>query len=96
MAKKADEVARENTTNLEAFLARAGAKERAKIEKHLSLRDAETGPAFGKLWRKSSHRLWAVSPQCRLRPWEIWPSSFSYRMANTACRSSRWKTPVMG
>jgi hypothetical protein len=62
MAKKVDEVPRESHTNLESFLARAGAKERAKIEKHLSLRDAEAGPAFGKLWRKLATILGGFAP----------------------------------
>jgi hypothetical protein len=48
--------------DLETFLARAGAKERAKIEKHLGLRDTETGPGYGKLWRKVAAILGGLAP----------------------------------
>src|SRR4051812_42174822 len=48
--------------DLETFLARAGAKERAKIEKHLALRETETGPGFGKLWRKVASVLGGLAP----------------------------------
>ncbi len=37
---------------LESFLARAAAKERVKIEKHLALADAEADGARGALWRR--------------------------------------------
>jgi hypothetical protein len=48
--------------DLETFLARAGAKERAKIEKHLLLRETETGPGFGKLWRRVASVLGGLAP----------------------------------
>ena len=37
---------------IESLLERAGAKERAKIEKHLASCDAEEGVEHGQLWRK--------------------------------------------
>src|ERR1700722_4618881 len=65
MPKKLDETPRETPTagaDLETFLARAGAKERAKIEKHLALRETETGPALSKLWRKVAAILGGLAP----------------------------------
>ena len=63
MAKKVDAApTRESGPDLETFLARAGAKERAKIEKHLGLRETETGPGFGKLWRRVAAVLGGLAP----------------------------------
>ena len=63
MAKKvAAAPTREPEADLETFLARAGAKERAKIEKHLTTRETETGPAFSKLWRRVAAVLGGLAP----------------------------------
>jgi hypothetical protein len=63
MAKKVDAApSRNSDADLETFLARAGAKERAKIEKHLLLRETETGPGFGKLWRRVASVLGGLAP----------------------------------
>jgi len=62
MAKKVDAPTRNSDADLETFLARAGAKERAKIEKHLALRETETGPGFGKLWRRVASVLGTLAP----------------------------------
>ena len=49
--------------DLETFLARKLArKERAKIEKHLAMRETETGPALSKLWRKVASVLGNLAP----------------------------------
>lgn len=62
MAKKADAPARNSEIDLETFLSRAGAKERAKIEKHLALRDTESAGQFSKLWRRVASVLGALAP----------------------------------
>lgn len=62
MAKKVDAPARNSEADLEAFLSRLGAKERTKIEKHLSTREAAAGPEFGKLWRRVAAALGALAP----------------------------------
>lgn len=62
MAKKVDAPVPETELDLESFLARSGAKERAKIEKHLATRDTETGPAFSKLWRRVATVLGSLAP----------------------------------
>ncbi|HWE01553.1 MAG TPA: hypothetical protein VG326_04020 [Tepidisphaeraceae bacterium] len=65
MAKKADAPVLPPpppVVDVETFLARAGAKERAKIEKHLALRDSEVGPGYSKLWRRISAVLGGLAP----------------------------------
>ena len=62
MAKKAAAPTREPEVDLESFLSRAGAKERAKIEKHLTTRETETGPAFSTLWRRVAAVLGGLAP----------------------------------
>lgn len=62
MAKKADAPARNPEVDVETILSRAGAKERAKIDKHLALRDTETADAYGKLWRPLVSVLGALAP----------------------------------
>ncbi len=49
---------------LEALLARSGARDRASIEKHLAACDAEGVPGHGDLWRRLAGRLgtWATLP----------------------------------
>jgi hypothetical protein len=47
---------------LEAFLTRAGTKERTKIEKHLALIDAEGGPEHGAVFRRIAIRLGELAP----------------------------------
>jgi len=44
------------------LLARAGSKERASIEKHLAVADAEADPTHGKLWRHLAGTLGNLSP----------------------------------
>ena len=47
---------------LEAFLTRAGTKERTKLEKHLALIDAENGPEHGNVFRQIATRLGEMAP----------------------------------
>lgn len=54
--------ARDGAAALETFLTRAGAKERAKIEKHLALADAENGPEHGRVFRQIAVRLGEMAP----------------------------------
>jgi len=49
-------------TEYQALLARAGAKDRASIERHVAACDAEDGPAHGSLWRRIAARLGALAP----------------------------------
>ena len=46
----------------QALLARAGAKDRASIERHVAACDAEDGPAHGALWRRIAARLGTLAP----------------------------------
>ena len=50
------------TPRLEDILARAGAKDRASIEKHLAACDAEPDPNHGNLWRRLAAKLGALVP----------------------------------
>ena len=71
MAKKADAPAvavsvsvavASPEADVETFLARAGAKERAKIEKHLTLRDSEGSTNFSRLWRRVAGVMGGLAP----------------------------------
>lgn len=48
--------------DLDPLLARWPAKERARIEKHLALSDAESDGARGKLWRRLAAALGTLAP----------------------------------
>ena len=50
-------------SQFQALFATAGAKERASIDKHLAVCDAEGGPSHGQLWRRIASKLRALAPQ---------------------------------
>src|SRR3954469_8976532 len=62
MPEKTASLARDNAAALEAFLTRAGTKERAKIEKHLALADGESGPEHGTVFRQIATKLGELAP----------------------------------
>lgn len=49
-------------TEYQALLARAGAKDRASIERHVAACDAEPEAAHGALWRRVAARLGMLAP----------------------------------
>ncbi len=49
--------------NIEAFLAKAGARDRVNIERHLAACDAEADPKHGTLWRRLACTLGTLAPQ---------------------------------
>jgi hypothetical protein len=50
------------SSRIDDLLARAGARDRANIEKHLTACDAETDKEHGKLWRRLVSSLWGMAP----------------------------------
>ena len=50
------------TADLQTVIARAGAGERTKIEKHLAACDAKDGPNPGALWRWAATQLGSLTP----------------------------------
>lgn len=49
-------------TQLENLLARAGARDRANLEKHLAYCDEQPDAAHGQLWRRLLCKLWSLAP----------------------------------
>jgi hypothetical protein len=52
----------ESAGQLEEVLTRAGARNRATLEKHLAACDAEPDPGHGKLWRRLAVKLATLAP----------------------------------
>lgn len=62
MSTNSTAVSNGSETQLEEFLTRAGAKERAKIEKHLTACDNEADREHGQLWRRVVLILGSLAP----------------------------------
>lgn len=52
----------DDSSRVEQMLARAGARDRANIEKHLAACDAESDVNHGKIWRRIAARLGDMAP----------------------------------
>jgi hypothetical protein len=52
----------ENPNAFEALVARCGAKDRANLEKHLAICDAERTPAHARVWRRIAGKLSSLAP----------------------------------
>jgi hypothetical protein len=72
------------TQKIEPILERVGVKERAKIDKHLAVCDAETTAMHGKLWRKVVSVLGELAPlsmqSAGNNTWKFFIADGKYRM----------------
>jgi hypothetical protein len=78
--------------NFESVLERLGTKERAKIEKHLAVCDAEPSATHGQLWRRMAGILGELAPLAMQaagnNTWKFFIADGKYRMQVFALEDS--------